>query len=155
MKHQDLNQHQVCWAQYLSRFNFLWLHKLGASMAKANVLSWWEDHTLGTEDNNNGIIIISPDKIGALTVHITNEGDYLIKCIKEAIKTLFMTKKSVDRYEFSDIDTNNLIYMTDGQFYIPDEESLCLNIIRLHYDTPIVSHPRTEKTLELLQHSYF
>ena len=39
MKQQDLNQHQAYWAQYLSRFNFLWLHKLGASMAKANALS--------------------------------------------------------------------------------------------------------------------
>ena len=39
MKQQDLNQHEAYWAQYLSRFNFLWLHKLGASMAKANALS--------------------------------------------------------------------------------------------------------------------
>ena len=39
MKWQDLNYHQACWAQYLSRFNFLRLHKPGASMAKADALS--------------------------------------------------------------------------------------------------------------------
>ena len=62
-------------------------------------------------------------------VHITDEGDHLIKCIKEAKKTLFTTKKSVDEYKFSDIDTNGLIYTMDGWFYIPDKKSLCLNVI--------------------------
>ena len=110
---------------------------------------------LGMEEDNKGITIIFPDKIGTLTVHITDEGDYLIKRIKEATKTLFMTKKSIDGYEFSDIDMNGFIYMTDGWFYIPDEECLCLDAVKLHHNTPIAGHPRTEKTLELLWHSYF
>ena len=69
---------------------------------------------LGMEDDNKGITIISLDKIGALTVHIMDEGDHLIKHIKEATRTLFTMKKSMDKYEFSNIDTNALIYMTDG-----------------------------------------
>ena len=123
-------------------------------MAKANALSQQEDHTIGMEDDNKGITVISPDKIGVLMVHIMDEGDYLIKCIKDATKTLFMAKKSIDRYKFSDIDPNGLIYTTDGQFYILDEGSLCLDAIRLHHDTPIASHSKAKKTLELLQHSY-
>ena len=63
-------------------------------------------------------------------------------------------KKSIDGYEFSDINMNGLIYMTDSWFYVSDERSLCLDAIRLHHDTPIAGHPGTEKTLELLQHSY-
>ena len=39
MKWQDLNCCQVHWMQYLSRFNFFWLHKPGASMMKADTLS--------------------------------------------------------------------------------------------------------------------
>ena len=116
-------------------------------MAKANAFSHQEDHTLGMGDDNKGITVISPDKIGALTVHIMDEGDHLIRCIKEATKTLFMTKKSIDGYEFSNIDMNSLIYTMDGQFYVPNEDSLCLNAVRLHHDTPIASHPGTEKTL--------
>jgi hypothetical protein len=34
MKYQDLNRRQARWAQYLSRFNFKWLHKAGAIMGK-------------------------------------------------------------------------------------------------------------------------
>ena len=55
-------------------------------MAKADVLFWQEDHMLGMKDNNRRITIISPDKIGALTVYIMDEGDHLIKYIKEAKK---------------------------------------------------------------------
>ena len=140
--------------QYLFRFNFLWLHKPGASMAKADALSWQEDHIIGMEDNNKGITVIFPDKIGALTFHIMDKGDHLIKCIKDATKTLFMTKKSIDGYEFSNIDTNGLIYTMDGWFYILDEGSLHLDVIHLHHNTPITGHPRTEKILELLWCSY-
>ena len=87
-------------------------------------------------------------------VHITDERDHLIKYIKESTKILFTTKKFIDRYEFSDIDTNSLIYTTDGQFYVPNEGSLCLDAVRLCHDISIASHPRTEKTLELLWCSY-
>ena len=82
-------------------------------MAKANALSWWEDHTLDMADDNKDITVIFPDKRGALTAHIMDEGDHLIKCIKDAIKTLFMTKKSIDGYEFSNTDMNGLIYIID------------------------------------------
>ena len=123
-------------------------------MAKANTLSWQEDHTLDMEDDNKGITIISPDKIEALIVHIMDKGDHLIKCIKDATKTQFTMEEFIDGYEFSDIDTNGLIYTMDSQLYVPDEGNLCLDAVRLHHDTPIANHPRTEKTLELLQHSY-
>jgi hypothetical protein len=49
MKHQDLNRRQARWAQYLSRFNFKWLHKAGATMGKADALSRREDHSIGIE----------------------------------------------------------------------------------------------------------
>ena len=39
MKRQDLNRRQACWVQWLLCFNFKWIHKPGASMAKANALS--------------------------------------------------------------------------------------------------------------------
>ena len=124
-------------------------------MAKANTLSWREDHTLGMEDDNKGIIVISQDRIGALIVHITNKGEHLTKYIKDATKTLFIMKKSIEGYEFSDIDTNGLIYMMDSWFYIPNEESPDLDAVKLHHDTPVTSHSGAEKIPELLQHSYF
>jgi transposase InsO family protein len=63
MKHQDLNRRQARWAQYLSRFNFKWLHKAGSTMGKADVLSRREDHSIGIAKDNTGILVIPPDRI--------------------------------------------------------------------------------------------
>ena len=52
MKRQDLNRWQARWAQYLSWFNFKWVHKAGAQMDKPDALSHWEDHAVGIQNNN-------------------------------------------------------------------------------------------------------
>jgi hypothetical protein len=37
------------WVCNISRFNFKWLHKAGATMGKADALSRREDHSIGIE----------------------------------------------------------------------------------------------------------
>ena len=43
MKRQDLNHCQAQWALYLSRFSFLWTHKAGSTMGKADALCRHKD----------------------------------------------------------------------------------------------------------------
>ena len=38
--------------------------------------------------------------------------------------------------------------------YVLEDRDLWMEIVCLHHDTPIPGHPRTEKTLELMQCSY-
>ena len=38
--------------------------------------------------------------------------------------------------------------------YVPDDQALRLDIVKLHHDTPIAGHLGREKTLELVQRSY-
>ena len=38
--------------------------------------------------------------------------------------------------------------------YIPEDRDFQMEIVHWHHDTPIPGHPRTEKTLELMQYSY-
>ena len=45
-------------------------------MGKPNTLSRREDHVEGIEDDNKGVIVITPDKIRT-TILITDEGDLL------------------------------------------------------------------------------
>ena len=52
MKRQDLNRRQARWAQYLSQFLFLWSHKAGSTMGKADALSRHEDHAVSIADDN-------------------------------------------------------------------------------------------------------
>ena len=66
MKRQDLNHHQVQWAQYLSRFSFLWTHKAGSTMGKVDALFCCKDHTVGVADNNKGVTVIPPSQVRSL-----------------------------------------------------------------------------------------
>ena len=38
--------------------------------------------------------------------------------------------------------------------YVPDEEDLQFQVVKLHHDTPVVGHPGYKKTIELLQRTY-
>ena len=67
MNRQDLNRRQAHWAQYLSQFNFKWIHKAGSTMGKADALSCQEDHTVRVADDNKGVTVISPDQIRTIT----------------------------------------------------------------------------------------
>ena len=44
-------------------------------MGKPNALSSREDHGEGIEDDNKGVVVITPDKIRT-TILITDEGDW-------------------------------------------------------------------------------
>jgi hypothetical protein len=86
MKHPDLNRRQARWAQYLSRFNFKWLHKAGATMGKADALSRREDHSIGIEKDNTGVLVIPPDQIHSVTeVCIATDADIIINTIKDIL----------------------------------------------------------------------
>ena len=49
-------------------------------MGKSNALSRWEDHAERIEDDNKGVIVITPDK-NRTTILIMDEGDLLKKKI--------------------------------------------------------------------------
>ena len=86
MKHQDLNHRQARWAQYLSRFNFKWLHKAGTTMGKADALSQREDHAVGIKKDNTRILVIPPEQIRSVTeVHIATNADIIIDTIKDIL----------------------------------------------------------------------
>ena len=76
MMRQDLNCWQAQWAIYLSWFNMLWFYKPGHTMTKQDVLSRREDHTIGIEDDNKGIVVITLDKIRT-TILMVDDGDIL------------------------------------------------------------------------------
>jgi hypothetical protein len=89
MKHQDLNRRQARWAQYLSMFNFKWLHKAGATMGKADALSRREDHSIGIEKDNTGVLVIPPERICSVTeVRIATDADIIIDTIKDILYDL-------------------------------------------------------------------
>ena len=155
MKRQDLNRRQARWAQYLSRFNFKWVHKAGAQMGKPDALSHREDHAVGIQDDNKMVLVIPPEQIASTTLLIAIDADDIRNCIRDAMV----------RIQESDVitlckkhgiceDRDGTLFTRSGKMYVPEDRDLRMEIVRLHHNTPIPRHPRTEKTLELMQRSY-
>jgi hypothetical protein len=119
MKHQDLNRRQARWAQYLSRFNFKWLHKAGATMGKADALSRREDHSIGIERDNTGILVIPPDQIRSVTeVRIATDADIIIDTIKDILYDLKEPDLIPLRKQY--ILKDRIFYDENVKIYVPE-----------------------------------
>ena len=149
MKRQDLNRRQAHWTQWLLYFNLKWVHKPGASMAKVNALSRQEDHAIGIEEDNKGILFIPPERIHAVSTWITNARDRIQDQIREYTKAHDLAKS------YKNYDEENEILSRDGKIFVLDDDNLQMEIVCLHHDTPLAGHPGQEKMLELLERSYF
>ena len=140
---------------YLSRFNMLWFYKPGHTMTKPDALSRREDHTVGIEDDNKGIVVITPDKIRT-TILIADDGDMLKQKIFNA--TCLLNEVDIQRLCKKKSANNVMVAYTMlmGDYtYIPNSNILWMEIIQKHHDSPVTEHPGYEKTIELLQRNYW
>ena len=147
MKRQDLNRCQAQWAQYLSRFLFLWTHKAGSTMGKADALSRHKDHAVGVADDNKGVTVIFPSQIRSLPI---------IDDIRKKIFDALVTWTETEVYRLCKEkgiceEHDGFLYDPSGRMYIPDDDSLRMHIIATHHDSPIAGHPGYQKTQELIE----
>lgn len=80
MSAKKLNCHQVCWALFLSHFNFHLIHKLLSLMMKADTLSQRPNHKKGVENDNKDITLLKPEYFHICTMH---QGHLLIDSSKK------------------------------------------------------------------------
>ena len=151
MKRQDLNRCQARWAQYLSRFSFLWSHKAGSTMGKADTLSRREDHTVGVADDNKGVTVISPSQVRSIPV---------VDDIKRKIFDALVTWTETEVYRLCKEkgiceEHDGFLYDSSGWMYVPDDDSLRVHIISSHHDSPVARHPGYQKTQELIERQYY
>jgi len=62
MMAKKLNHRQACWSLYLACFDFKLIHCPGRSMGKPDALSQRPDHSKGTSNNEN-IVLLRPELI--------------------------------------------------------------------------------------------
>ena len=102
-------------------------------MGKPDVLSRQEDHAEGIEDDNKGVVVITPDEIRT-TILIMDEGDSLKQknfnttCLLSEADVQRLCKKNTICKECDGTLTDNL-----GRLYVPESN--------LHITDG--SHPKT------------
>ena len=122
-------------------------------MGKADALSCREDHTVGIEKDNTGVLVIPPEQISSVTeICIATDADIIIDTIKNILFNLKEPELIPLRKQY--VLKDCVFYDENGKIYVPDDQALRLYIVKLHHDTPITGHPGREKTLELVQRSY-
>ena len=121
-------------------------------MENANALSRHEDHMIGIEEDSKGVLVILLEHVRQNQVLICDEGNKIYKKIKEATLKLLESKVFTISKDWKEEDG---VIMKDKQMYVPDEKDAQLQVVKLHHNTPVAGHPSYEKTIELLQRTYF
>ena len=110
-------------------------------MGKPNALSKREDHAEGIEDDNKGVVVITPDKI-RMTILITDEG-YSLKqknfnaiCLLSEADIQRLCNKNAICEEHDGTLTDNL-----GRLYVPKSNLLQMEVIQKHHNSPVAGHP--------------
>jgi len=166
MKVQKLNKRQARWALYLLRFDFTLKHVPESKMGKADSLSRRLDWEIGAEKDNEDKILVKLEwlevrKTEAVEI-IVNRVDLLEEVRKSKVKDDEVVKaveeikragvKMLRDEEWREVDG---IMYKEGKVYVPKDEKLRAEIIRLHHDIPIGGHRGQWKTVELVTRNFW
>jgi len=166
MKAQKLNRRQARWALYLSRFNFTLKHVPGSKMGKADSLSKRPDWKVGVDKDNEDETLVKLEWLEVRkteAVEIIVDGVDLLEEVRkskvkddEVVKAIEEMKragvKMLRNKKWREVDG---IMYKEGKVYVPKDEKLRAEIIKLHYDTPIGGHGGQWKTVELVTRNFW
>ena len=149
----------------MSRFDFALKHVAGKSMGRADSLSRRVDWAEGIERDNENQVMLKKEWLEVKVMEQLVEGpeEEIVKKIKEArdkdeevIKVVEEMKRArVKTLRDEEWQIEEGIVLKEGRVYVPKEEKLRTEIIRLHHDMPIAGHGRQWKTVELVTRNYW
>ena len=164
MKAQKLNRRQARWALYLSRFDFTLKHVLGTKMGKADGLSRRLDWKIGVDKDNENQTLIKDNWIRSM-YDVVVEGPEvdLVEKIKKArskdedvVRVVEKMKKAgVKELRGNEWKIEGELVLKEGKIYVPKDEELRVEVIRLHHDVPAAGHGGRWKTVELVTRNYW
>ena len=151
MKVQKLNWKQVRWALYLSRFDFTLKHVLGSKIEKADSLNKRPDWEVGVERDNKNKTLVKSEWLKvrrAESVEIIVEGVDLLEKVRQSkvkddkvVRTIKEIKqagvKMLRDEEWREVDG---IMYKERKVYVPKDDQLRMEIIRLHYNMLVGGH---------------
>ena len=159
-----MNKRQARWALYLSWFDFTLKHVVGTKMEKADGLSRRVDWKVGTERDNKNQVFIKDNWIHSMQEIIVEEPEVeLLEKIKKArnknediVRVVEeMKKMGVKELQENEWQIEGDLVLKEGKVYIPKDEELRVEVVRLHHDTPAVGHGGRWKTVELVTRNYW
>jgi len=134
-------------------------------MGRADSLSRRVDWAEGVERDNENQVMLKEEWLEVRVMEQLVEGpeEEIVKKIKEArdkdkevIKAVEEMKKAgVKMLRNEEWQVEEGLVLKEGRVYMPKDEKLRVEIIRLHHDTPIAGHGGQWKTVELVIRNYW
>jgi len=164
MKAQKLNRRQARWALYLSRFDFTLKHVAGSKMGKTDGLSRRADWKIGVDRDNENQVFIKDNWLCSMYEVVVegSEVDILekIKKARSKDKNIVrvveeMKRAGVRELRGDEWKLNEDLVLKEGKIYMPKDEKLRAEVIRLHHDMPAAGHGGRWKTVELVMRNYW
>jgi len=166
MKVQKLNRRQARWALYLSRFNFMLKHVPESKMGKVDSLSRRLDWEVGVEKDNEDQRLVKPEWLEVRkteTVEIIVDGVDLLEEVRkskvkddEVVKVVEEMKrvevKMLRDEEWREVDG---VMYKEGKVYVPKDNKLRAEIIRLHHNMLVGGHRGQWKMVELVTQNFW
>jgi len=164
MKVQKLNRRQARWALYLSWFDFILKHVAGTKMGKADGLSRRSDWKIGVDKDNSNQVFIKDNWICSIYEVVVEEPEVdLLEKIKRArskdedvVRVVEEMKKAgVGELRGNKWKIEGELVLKEGKVYVPKNEELRAEVIRLHHDVLMVGHRGRWKIVELVTRNYW
>ena len=166
MKVQKLNRRQARWALYLSRFDFTLKHVPESKIEKVDSLSRRPDQEVGIERDNKDETLVKPEWLEVRKmerVEVIVEGVDLLEKVRqskvkdnEVVRAVEEMKqagvKMLQDEEWREVD--GIIYKKE-KVYMPKDNMLRAEIIRLYHDTPVGGHREQQKMVELVTRNFW
>ena len=164
MNAQKLNRRQARWTLYLSRFDFTLKHVAGSKMGKVDGLSRRVDWKVGVDKDNDNQIFIKDNWIrGIYEVVVEGPEVEMLEKIKKArskdediVRIVEEMKKvGIKELRGDEWKLEGDLVLKEGKIYVPKDEELRTEVIRLHHDVPVAGHGGRWKTVELVTRNYW
>ena len=149
----------------MSRFDFTLKHVAGKSMGKVDSLSRRVDWAEGVERDNENQVMLKEEwlEVRVMEQLVEEPGKEIVKKIKEArdkdekvIKAVKEMKKAgVKMLRNEEWQVEEGLVLKEGRVYVPKDEKLRVEIIRLHHDMLIAGYGGLWKTVELVTRNYW
>jgi len=149
MKAQKLNRRQARWALYLSQFDFTLKHVVGTKIGKADGLSRRADWKVGIDKDNDNQVFIKDNWIRNMYEVVVEEPKVdILEKIKKArskdedvVRVVEEIKKAgVKELRGDEWKIEGELILKEEKVYIPKDEELRVEVIRLHHDVPAARH---------------
>jgi len=162
---QDLTRRQAHWSLYLSRFDFLLIHKPRSSNTQADPLSRLSTHLVPDSADNLAQVVLRPEHFLCVATTSTDLTDTLECDIKvatdfdsEVISALALLKCRAPHQltdNLSDWELHDGLTLFKGRVYIPRVLDLWRRVVQLCHDSQTAGHPGQHGTLELVSRLYW